>query len=501
MPLETLLRPGDLIGGHFVRPKTADAVIEKRSPADTSDLVSVHDVSLNHVDAAIAAARRALPTLQSMSHDARVALLRRYQDRLRVHEQSIAECIAREVGKPLWDALAEARAMAGKVDLVVGPGTSWTRKRTVNELPGEIRYRPLGVLAVLGPFNFPGHLPNGQILPALLLGNTVVFKPSDKAPSTATWMAKAFIEAGLPEGALNIVQGGRETAERLVEHDEIDGILFTGSLEVGRSIVQANAHRPGRLVALELGGKNAAIVLDDADIERAVRQIAFAGFATSGQRCTATSRVYVTPKVADAFIGRLAEATRAAVVGYPLDPGVFMGPLISDEARRRLHRATDSARAAGFEVLVEGGDYDVEHRLGYYARPSLHLASRADLQVDGYTDEELFGPDIALYVVDDLAQAVALTNRSRFGLAAAVFTSSHISFERAAAELRVGVLHWNRSSAGASGKLPFGGIGDSGNHHAAGVMAGQFCSYPQAVLLRPTERTLPTWPGLFDGGD
>lgn len=498
MPLETLLRPGDLVGGRFVRPKSADGVIEKRSPADTADLVSVHDVSVAHIDAAVAAARRALPAFRAMSIEARVALLRRYQDRLLAHEQSIAECIAREVGKPLWDALAEARAMAGKIDLVIGPGAEWTRSRIFADLPGEIRYRPVGVMAVLGPFNFPGHLPNGQILPALLLGNTVVFKPSERAPSAATWMAKAWIEAGLPEGVVNIVQGGRESAKYLVEHDGIDGILFTGSLEVGRSIVTANAHRPGRLIALELGGKNASIVLDDADVERTARQIAFAGYATSGQRCTSTSRVYVTRRIADALITRLAEAGRSAVVGYPLNNNVFMGPLITNEACDRLRTALARARGGGYESIVQGGDTEVAGREGYYVRPSLHLAPRADLNVEGYTDEELFAPDIAIYVVDDLAEAIALTNRSRFGLSAAVFTSSEMSFERAGAELRVGVLHWNRSTAGASGKLPFGGVGDSGNHHPAGILAGLFCSYPQAVLSRPTERTLPTWPGLFE---
>ena len=497
--LPTLERPGDFIDGAFVPTDAPDEELRILSPGDQADLVSVHGVKHAHVDAAVAAARKAFPAWRRLGEAKRRELLRAYQERVRHHRDAIAETISREVGKPLWDATGEANALAGKVDLMLGEGAEWTRDRRLEDLPGEIRYRPHGVLAVIGPFNFPAHLPNGQIVPALLLGNTVVFKPSEKTPSAAVWMARCFEEAGFPPGVVNVVQGAAASAKSLADHDDVDGILFTGSVAGGQKIVAANAPRPGRLVALELGGKNATIVLDDADVERAARQIAFAAFASGGQRCTATSRLFVTPKIAEPLIARLSEAAKAAKVGYPLDEGVFMGPLISDEARQALLQAQGRAREAGFEAIVDGGALEVPGHEGWYVRPSLHRAPEATARVPGYTHEELFGPDVAIYVVDDLDQAVTLANDTAYGLACAVFTQDAAAFEAAADRLRVGVLHWNQSSAGASGHLPFGGVKDSGNHRPAGITAGTFCSWMQAVRLTPPEDApLPGWPGLFD---
>lgn len=499
MPTEPLFdRPGDYLDGRFVPTTSPDAELELRSPADQSDVVARHGVARAHVDAAVDAARRAFPAWRRLGEAKRRELLKAYQERVRHHAPAIVEVLAREAGKALWDAKSEAGALAAKVDLVLGEGAEWTRDRVLADLPGEIRYRPHGVLAVLGPFNFPAHLPNGQILPALLLGNTVVFKPSEKCPSAAVWMARCFDEAGFPPGVVNVVQGEGASAAALANHDDVDGVLFTGSAAVGRSIVAANAHRPGKLVALELGGKNASIVLEDADVEAAARHIAFAAFASAGQRCTATSRVFVARAVADQLTQRFADAARAVTVGYPLDEGVFMGPLITEGARDALFAAQARARAAGFEAVVDGGPLDVDGRRGWYARPSVHLAPHADIRVEGYTHDELFGPDVAVYVVDGLDEAIALTNATDYGLAAAVFTQSTDAFEEAADRLRVGVLHWNQSSNGASGRLPFGGVKDSGNHRPAGILAGAFCAWPQAIRLSPpADAPLPSWPGLF----
>ncbi|MFW6051175.1 MAG: aldehyde dehydrogenase family protein [Myxococcota bacterium] len=492
-----LERPGDYIGGRYVRAGQPDDELVIRSPADLDDVVGVHPVAVEHVDRAVMAARDAQPRWSRLDEAERRAVLRNYQDRLREHAGAMAETLAREVGKPLWDARTEVSAMIGKVDLMLGEGAEWTAHRRVENLPGEIRWRPHGVLAVIGPFNFPGHLPNGQIVPALLLGNTVVFKPSEKTPNTAVWMARCFEEAGLPHGVVNVVQGGAPVAEKLTTHDEVDGILFTGSVEVGRRIAVANADRPGRILALELGGKNASIVLDDADVERAARHIAFAAYASAGQRCTATSRVYATPGVIDALVERLADTARSVVVGYPLDDGVFMGPMITDDARRALHEAQSRAVNAGFEAVVPGGAVEVDGRRGHYAAPAVHRAPRPDIHVPGYTHDELFGPDVAVYAVGDVDEAIQRANGTRYGMIASVFTASAPTFDHAAAALRCGVVHWNRSTAGASGRLPFGGIKDSGNHRPAGIMAGMFCAYPQAIQLAPTRPgPLPSWPGL-----
>ncbi|MCG8553812.1 MAG: aldehyde dehydrogenase family protein, partial [Proteobacteria bacterium] len=394
------------------------------------------------------------------------------------------------------EAEGEVSAMIGKVGLCLGEAAELTATRVLSDLPGEIRYRPLGVIAVVGPFNFPGHLPNGQIVPALLLGNTVVHKPSEKTPSTGTWMARCFEEAGLPSGVFNLVQGPAPVAVALVQHPDLDAILFTGSAAVGKRIVQANIERPERLIALELGGKNASIVLDDCDIEAAARQIAFAGYVTAGQRCSATSRVIATQRVAERLRKRIGDIASRIHVGYPGDPDVFMGPMISKEARAALADVGRRAEAHGFEPAPAGGELSVEGRNGWYVRPSLHLAPNPNAIFPGYTDEELFGPDMVLYTVSDLDEAIELANATRYGLVASVYTGSRERFEQAANELDTGVLHWNRSTAGASGRLPFGGIKQSGNHRPAGLTTGLSCSYAQGVLLAPRQEPLASWPGF-----
>lgn len=487
----------NFIGGQFIDAPAPDGVLEVRSPADQADVVGRHPWSLSQVDAAVDAARSAFPAWRRLGQAARAELLKKYQAQLKLHADELARCIAREVGKPLWEAKTEVGAMVSKVDLSLGEGAAFVKDHRLADLPGEIRHRPHGVTAVIGPFNFPGHLPNGQLVPALLTGNTVVFKPSDKGPGTAVLMAKCFAEAGFPAGVFNLVQGAVATAEALVTHAGVDAILFTGSVPVGQRIVAANAHRPGVLVALELGGKNASLVLDDCDLERTVRELAFSGFATAGQRCTATSRVVVTKGIAARLVERLASAARSVSVGHVFDDGVFMGPVISEATRRRLLEAQEAAVRAGFEAVAPGGAVEVSGHQGFYVRPAVHVAPAGVTRLAGYTDTELFAPDLAVLVVDDLEQALQVANDTDFGLSAAVFTRSADAFERCVDELRVGVLHWNRSSAGASGRLPFGGIRASGNHRPAGILMGQSCTWPQALLLPALqEAPLPTWPGI-----
>lgn len=504
MSLETYQGAGDYIGGAFTAPPSPTAELRVRSPADLADIVCVHGTSPAEVDRAVEVARRALPSWRRLGFEARAVLLKRYQDRLRANTDAIARAISREIGKPTWEARLEVGAMITKIDLSLGEGMLWTQDRALADLPGEIRFRPHGVAAVVGPFNFPGHLPNGHFVPALALGNTVVLKPSDKAPSVARLVALCFHEAGFPDGVFNVVQGGVDVAQALIAHEGVDAILFTGSVAVGKKIVAANLERLGRLVALELGGKNASIVLADADLERAAREIAFAGFVTAGQRCTATSRVIVERSVADALSDKLVRAAKSAVVGYPFDEGVFLGPVVNEGSRAQLFGAQARARAAGYEALAEGGAHEVPGHEGYYLRPSVHRAPAGNPVVDGYTSTELFGPDLAIYVVDSVEEATALTNATPYGLSAAVFTQDQTKLEHFADALHVGCLHWNRSSAGASSRLPFGGIKDSGNHRPAAIMAGLSCAYPLALLLPAgssgAPSALPSWPGLsFEG--
>jgi succinylglutamic semialdehyde dehydrogenase len=489
-------RPGDYFGGAF-QGAAADGELRIVSPADTADVTAIHPYSRAALHAAVSAARCAFPGWRKLEIDQRATLLRGYQASLRTHSAELTEIIAREVGKPRWEAKTEVDAMVSKVDVMLGHGRTITQDQTLSDLPGEIRQRPLGVVAVIGPFNFPGHLPNGHIVPALLLGNCVVHKPSEKTPSVATWMARCIHEAGFPPGVFNVVQGPGEFGADLATHPDVDGLMFTGSAAVGRRIVASQGEHFERLIALELGGKNASVVLDDCDLERTARAVAFSAYVTAGQRCTATSRLIVTEGIAPALIARLAEIARGLRIGHPLDGSVFMGPMISEQARDRLFAAQKLAIQHGFRAVVAGGPCSIHGHPGHYARPALHVAEAPGVRAPGYSDSELFGPDLAVYVARDLDDALALANDTWSGLTAAVFTASRGAFEHAANELRVGVLQWNRATAGASARLPFGGIRASGNHRPAGILAGAACSYPLSVQLpAANEGSPPNWPGF-----
>ncbi len=487
----------DFINGSFVKPQNPEETIAIRSPADIDDIIGELAWHRDQVDAAILAARHAFKSWRALEMSSRVSLLKKYQAALKTHADDIAHAISREIGKPTWEARTEAAAMVSKVDVTINEGLTFTRDVAIDDLPGEIQHRPHGVAAVIGPFNFPGHLPNGQIVPALLSGNTVVFKPSEKGALTAQLMARCFDEAGFPPGVFNLVNGSAPVAERLSAHSGINALLFTGSLDVGRKILSTNVHRPGLMIALELGGKNASIVLDDCDLERTAREIAFSGFATAGQRCTATSRVIATHHVAERLGERLAAIARRTTVGHPQDANVFMGPLISESSRQAVLKATDAARQHGFTVLAPSMAFEARTK-GYYLSPSVHHAPSPVAHVAGYTDVELFGPDLSIFAVDSIDEAIAIANNTPYGLSTAVFTKSRANFDRIEHELEVGVIHWNKSSAGASGRVPFGGVKSSGNHRPAGILMGQSCVYPVGVLLAPSgpDSALPSWPGI-----
>jgi len=350
-------------------------------------------------------------------------------------------------------------------------------------------WRPYGVMAVIGPFNFPAHLPNGHWVPALLAGNTVVFKPSEKAPATGALMAELMAEAGMPEGVFNLVQGRGDAAAELVAHEGVDGILFTGSWPVGRRILEANLDRPGRMVALEMGGSNPAVVMDDADLRQAVIECVRCAFLSSGQRCTCTRRVVVHRAVADRFIAAFVEAARSITVG-PGDavPVPFMGPLISREAREAVLAFQRECAARGEDVLLESRALPGE---GWFVTPGVLRARRFERA----TDREVFGPMVRISVADGLDDAIEQANATEFGLAASVFTRSEGVVQAAMARLRAGCINVNCGTAGASGKLPFGGLGRSGNLRPAGAAMIDACAYPVASMAEPGDAAVIP-PGL-----
>lgn len=487
------------VDGRFEDPAEPDGTLQPPPPADASSEGPHVPWARLQVEQAVAAARAGQRVWRALSPETRADHLRRYQTALKAHREAIASAICDDVGKPLWEARGEADALAAKVDVSLGPGAALTRTETIEALPAEIRHRPLGVIVVIGPFNFPGHLPNGQIVPALLTGNAVVHKPSERTPRTACLLARCFDLAGLPPGVFNLVQGPGAVGAALCEHRDVDGVMFTGSATVGRRLLEQHLTRPHRLLALELGGKNATVALADCDIEATARAVAFSAFVTAGQRCTATSRLVVEAAIAEPLLARVAELARGLRVGHPRAPDTFMGPVIAAQTIAGLEAGQARARSAGYTPLVEGGRRRVEGHDGHYVGPSLWRApgGTRPAAVAGYGDEELFAPDLAAYVVSDREEAIEIANDSRFGLAASVFCRERAAFEGVAERLQVGVVHWNRGSAGASGRLPFGGVRQSGNHRPAGLWTGLCCTHPVAVLLEPDGGPVPgQWPGF-----
>lgn len=467
-------------------------LLRSTSPADPRDEIGHFPVAdAAAVDAAVARARRALPAWRAAAFEERAKPLRRFRDLAAEGAEPLARLIAREMGKALWDARGEAALLPAKVDATLADGLRLVAPLEAG--PGaRTSVHPRGVLAVLGPFNFPAHLPNGHIVPALATGNTVVLKPSEETPGVAEWMAALWRRAGLPEGVLEIVHGAAETGRALALHPNVDGVLFTGSWAVGRALAEATLDQPGKILALELGGSNPVIVLDDADLELAVAETALSIAATTGQRCSCARRLFVHHAVIDSFSERLVRVLRGVRIGAPLEEGVFMGPLVSLRAADSLRRWRRATREAGGERILDADPALPPPFVGpglvrYSDTRQRHPAQR----------EEIFGPEAALYAIDDLEHAITAANDSDYGLVASVFTRDRARYERCVGRVATGLLNWNRGTIGASGRLPFGGLRRSGNHRPAGIFSTLYCTFHQAHLenaagLDPT--ALP--PGL-----
>lgn len=475
---------GNLIDGVW-RPLPPGQEICSRNPAQPDDVVFASGSNPNDVADAIAAARAALPEFANTTLEARTELLRAWAATTQANVERIAALITREMGKTLAESRFEANALAGKLDITLGQeSASRVRDYTVkvnDSRSGYCRFKPHGVMAIIGPFNFPAHLPNGHWVPALLAGNTVVFKSSEKTPAVGQLLGECMLEAieksGMPKGIFNVIQGGAEVAAPLVEDVGVDGVLFTGSWPVGRAILNATLDQPGKMVALELGGSNPAVVMPSAHLRQAVIECVRAAFATTGQRCTCTRRVIVHEAIADRFIPAFCRTASTLLVG----PGdsknpVFMGPLASARGVDDVLDFQAELARAGASVLVESTRLD---RDGYFLTPGV-------VQVEQFSrenDRECFGPLVQLAIVSSLEEAIEQANATAYGLAASIFTAQESEFETFFAHSRAGCINWNTGTAGASSKLPFGGLGHSGNHRPAAAFSSDYCAVPIASMV------------------
>jgi len=474
---------GDFTDGRFALPERADGEIVAVDPGDTRAPLGAFPFAASSAERAIDAARRAWPAWRDASPELRAAALRRFAEALKNDAERLASAIALEVGKPLWEARTEVAAMQAKIDITLTQGLELVADKRFELAPGQVgrwRASARGVLAVLGPFNFPGHLAHGHVVPALATGNCVVVKPSEKTPATGQVYAELLQRAGFPAGVANLVQGEATVGARLAAHPGLDGVLFTGSYAAGRRILEATLDQPWKLVALEMGGKNGVLVCADADLDAAAYAIAFGACVTAGQRCSATSRVFAARAIVDPLGERLAKLFRGIAIGHSSDPNAFMGPVISATARERHAQLHAWARAEGGEAIVVGGPCDGP-RPGHYVRPSLHRLPR-HVRSSRYQGEEHFVPDAFVVAIDSVDEGLAHLDDTDYGLVASVFTRERAVYERAARALRAGLVNWNATTVGASSKLPFGGVKRSGNDRAAGAASTLYTTFPQANL-------------------
>lgn len=429
------------------------------------------------VDAAVSAARKAWPEWAARPLANRIELVRRFANEVRAEADGLAELIARETGKPLWEAKTEVDAVINKVEISINAYAERTGKKKLDSAlngTAALRHKPHGAMAVLGPYNFPAHLPNGHIVPALIAGNVVLFKPSEKAPAVGTALVRCFHKAKIPEDVVQVLIGGPDEGKALVAHPGIDGVLFTGSAQAGIAINRKLATNPGKIVALEMGGNNPIVVTDTPLVKDAAALVVQSAFTTAGQRCTAARRLVVVESMAEPLMKELLALTKKLIVGDPLgEPQPFMGPVIDNDTADRL--------AESFVALVTAGGKPLAHlRRPDPDKPFLTPGIIDTTDVPDRPDIELFGPILQVIRVPDLDAAIAEANNTRFGLSASLIGGSPEDYARFWANIRAGIINWNRPTNGASSSAPFGGIGLSGNHRPAAYYAADYCAYPVA---------------------
>jgi succinylglutamic semialdehyde dehydrogenase len=461
-------------------PKT----LTSREPATGAEIWSG---KVGDAAAEVAAARAAWPEWAARSVTYRIETLRRFANEVRSRERDFADLIARETGKPFWEARTEVGAVINKVEISAAAYLERTPMRKLEAAMGSkvaVRHKPHGVLAVLGPYNFPAHLPNGHIVPALIAGNAVVFKPSEKTPATGAMLVECFHAAGIPEGVIRLLIGGPGEGRALAAEPGIDGLLFTGSVGAGMALHKQFADMPHKILALELGGNNPLVVWHAKDLEAAAAIVVHSAFLSAGQRCTCARRLIVEDGKAAKLIDAVTRLMDRLIVDHPhADPQPFMGPVIDNDAAHHLQEQW-------VELMMKGGSPIRRLERPHDDRPYLTPALIDVTGVRERPDEELFGPVLQMIRVKDFDAAIAEANNTRFGLSASLVGGSPANYDKFWNRVRAGVINWNKPTNGAPSNAPFGGIGLSGNHRPSAFYAADYCAYPvtssEAELARST---------------
>ena len=448
------------------------------NPAKNEVIWTANSASEKQVDTAVKSARNAFFAWSDLSFEERLNIVKKFGEVLGENKEQMADAIAKETGKPIWETRTEVGAMMGKI--AISEKAYHERTGTVeNAMPvgkAVIRHKAHGVVAVFGPYNFPGHLPNGHIVPALLAGNTVIFKPSELTPMVAELTLKLWQQAGLPAGVINLVQGEVETGKALASHRGIDGLFFTGSSRTGHFIHEQFAGQPGKILAIEMGGNNPLIVKDVTDTKAVVHDIIQSAFISSGQRCTCARKLFLPQgEQGDLILSQLIEATKAIKVGFYDDQEQpFMGSMISIGAAKSMVAAQSQLIELGATSLVELVHTE---NTGFVTPGILECTNVSD-----FPDDEHFGPLLKVFRYTDFDQAIELGNDTAYGLSAGLLSDNSEDYDYFLRRVRAGIVNWNRPITGASSAAPFGGIGASGNHRASAYYAADYCAYPVASV-------------------
>lgn len=448
------------------------------NPANNETCWSGTSATTTEIDSAVESARNAFSSWAEKNLEQRLTIIKKYQSVLKQHTEALAICISDETGKALWESKTEVATMTGKVDLSINAYAARTPTEAQELGAGQrlLTHRPHGVVAVFGPYNFPGHLPNGHIVPALIAGNTVVYKPSELTPAVAEMMTRCWDQAGLPAGVLNLVTGEKETGIALANHAGIDGLFFTGSSSTGNILSRQFAETPGKILALEMGGNNPLVVSTVSDLDATVYNIIQSAFISAGQRCTCARRLIIVKNTnTDALLERLVKVSRQIVVGDPKEE-VFFGPLINNTAADQLLQAQDQLLEQGAQTLLAMTRPKPDRP--YLTPGILDMTESTDVN-----DEEFFGPLLQVKLVDDFEAAINEANNTRYGLAAGLLSDSESDWQQFYRQSRAGIVNWNKPTTGASGAAPFGGSGMSGNHRPSAWYAADYCAYPVASVI------------------
>lgn len=455
------------------------SIFSSYNPATNEILWQGKEASNIDVNDAVFYAQQAFPIWSNLTINERSRFLINFAEVLRDSQHNLAEVISQETGKPLWESMNEVETMINKVKISFEAYDLRSADIIHDQPQGRLitRHRPHGVLAVFGPYNFPGHLPNGHIIPALLAGNTIVFKPSELTPLVAEKIFQLWQKVNLPSGVLNLVQGGRETGQTIIHHPHIQGLLFTGSYSTGLYLSQLFGSQPSKIIALEMGGNNPLIVGGIDDFQTAAYLILQSAYLSSGQRCTCARRLIIpNTQIGDKVLAILIELINTISIGpYHQKPEPFMGPVISEKHAQYILNAQNILKTRGGIPLVEM----------YHLKPETGFVSCGLMDVTAIQerfDEEIFGPFLQVIRVNQFEEAIQEANRTKFGLSAGLLSQNQKEYDLFFKHIRAGIVNWNVPLTGASSKAPFGGIKCSGNNRPSAYYATDYCTYPVASI-------------------